>query len=142
VKDSQRARKGAQNFARDFQPLVYHDVQVVWINAHYFQAAPMVVAATNLTSPTRSPAGSSSSFVSMNQQNESQLQRSFLANSHSKVLIPPTFRNGYYRNCGLLVEELPRCRLEFQIISPSEAIQESFFNPVDYPDPRFQVRHQ
>lgn len=138
---NEQARKGTQNYARDFQPLVYHDVQIVWINAHYFQAAPIVVSAANLSpsksSPSKSP--SNSSYVSMNQKHE--MQMAFLANSNSKVLIPPSFENGY-QNLGLLLEALPKCRLEFQILSPSEAIQESFFNPVDYPDPRFKVSHK
>jgi len=140
VKDQgeDQARNGARNLARDLHPLVYHDVQIVWIDAHYFQTAPMEVWAANLSPPKRTTR--SSSFLSMIQKDDKQAQKAFLANVNSKVLIPATSRNGYYKNCGLLLEELPKCRLEFEIVSPFEAIQESFFNPVMNPDPRFKVR--
>ncbi|KAL4537130.1 hypothetical protein Ndes2526B_g04961 [Nannochloris sp. 'desiccata'] len=137
VKDlsKEQARRGARNLATNFQPLDYHAVQIVWINPHYPQTTPVEVWATNLTSPKSSTSSSSS----VNQKDENQMQKAFLSNSNSKVLIPATFENGYYIYSGVLLEKLPKCGLQFELFSPSEAIQESFFNPIAYPNPRFKL---
>lgn len=133
----EQALKATRTIAENPYSVGDFEVGLVKINTLFPQQGPVEVWAQSLSSPVSSTGESSPSAVKHGEREHAHGE--VLADFYSQDTIYSS-ENGY-KEYGVPLEALPAAeKWEKKTLSPPEAIQQSLFNPIVDPDPRFKVR--